>query len=219
MNLEREIADYIRYCKHQKKLSKLSIKAYEIDLGQFLNYIRGLSVMEVSKASLSGYVQELHQNFKPKTAKRKLACLRTFLNHLEFEEILDSNPIRKIKTKFQEPKTLPKTIPLKFIKSLLSVAINECTDAHTKHGELSALRDLAVIEALFATGVRVSELCSLKKDDVNLDDGTLLIMGKGSKERIIQIGNGDVLNSLRKYSVKNNSSSVFFYQSVRRATV
>jgi integrase/recombinase XerD len=141
-----------------------------------------------------------------------MASLRAFFNYLEFEEILDTNPMRKIKTRFQEPKQLPKTIPLRLIEQLLAAAIKEHERATTPFGLASVLRDRAMLETLFATGMRVSELCSLKKDDINLDDGTIKIMGKGTKERIIQIENSDVIKSLRQYQSANTNNSAFFLQ-------
>jgi len=210
MNLQKEITAYLHYCEYQKKLSALSIKAYTIDLQQFKEYAIATQEQAFSKAILSGYMQELHQKYTAKSAKRKLASLRAFLNYLEFEEILEMNPIRKIRTKFQEPKTLPKTIPFRFIEQLLSTAKSEQKLATTSFGTFVALRDRAMLEMLFATGMRVSELCSLKKSDVNLEDGTVRIMGKGKKERIIQIGNSEVISSLLQYHKSNLNNSDFF---------
>lgn len=75
-------------------------------------------------------------------------------------------------------------------------------NAPTPYQRKNALRDTAVAELLFATGIRISELCSLKENDINLYDGTVLVFGKGSKERRIQIGNVEVLNILRKYKLE-----------------
>ena len=210
MDIQREIEQYLHCCKHQKKLSALSVKAYTIDLAQFNRYFLASPEKVLSKTVVSGYIQELHQKYQPRTAKRKLASLRVFLNYLEFEEILDENPIHKIKTKFQEPKNLPKTIPLRSIELLLVTALSEQSHAKTSHGKFVVLRDRAILETLFATGMRVSELCSLKMSDVDLDDGTIRILGKGTKERIIQIGNKDVINSLREYQKAKIRQSDFF---------
>jgi len=105
---KQEIKIYLHYCKYQKKLSPLSIKAYSIDLEQFIKFYKSFSEQGLTKKMVSGYIQELHRKHTPRTAKRKLASLRAFLNYLEFEEILELNPIRKIRTKFQEFKKLPK---------------------------------------------------------------------------------------------------------------
>jgi len=210
MNLEHEINIYLQHCEHQKKLSALSIKAYSIDLKQFTTYALCATSDVLSKTTLTGYMQDLHQKYTPRTVKRKLASIRAFLNYLEFEEILNINPIRKIRTKFQEPKQLPKTIPLRSIEQLLAVAHNEELLTSSEYGTFIALRNKAMLEMLFATGIRVSELCSLKTNDINLEDGVIHIFGKGAKERIIQIGNSEVINSLQKYHEANKSNSDFF---------
>jgi integrase/recombinase XerD len=210
MELQNEIKGYLHFCRYQKKLSTLSLKAYTIDLRQFAEFCATASEQAVSKITLTGFIQELHQKYLPRTVKRKMASLRAFFNYLEFEEILDTNFMRKIKTRFQEPKQLPKTIPLRLIEQLLATAFKEHELATTPFGLASALRDRAILETLFATGVRVSELCSLKKDDINLDDGTINIMGKGTKERVIQIENSDVIKSLRQYQNANANNSAFF---------
>jgi len=210
MNLQKEINEYLSHCKYQKKLSPLTLKAYEIDLKQLSHFCNTTHSHSLSKPTILSFIQELHQKYLPRTAKRKIASLRAFLNHLEFEEIIEANPMRRIKTKFQEPKQLPKTIPLRIIQQMLLTAHTEYTTAATPHNITTTLRDRAILETLFATGVRVSELCSLKKDDVNLEDGTIHIVGKGTKERIIQVENNDVIKSLRQYHTTNSGNSSFF---------
>jgi integrase/recombinase XerD len=215
MNLQKEIKAYLLHCEHQKKLSPKSTKAYAIDLGQFVRHVNSMAEPEITKQTILSYIADLHQKYRPQTVKRKLASLRAFFNHLEFEEIIEVNPIRRIKTKFQEPKLLPKTIPLKLVEQLLVVAHQERRNAKTAFATFAAQRDAAIVEMLFATGMRVSELCSLKAEAVNLDDGNIYIIGKGLKERIIQIGNTDVLAFLRQYMSDNASrihQSGFFLQ-------
>ena len=97
---------------------------------------------------------------------------------------------------------LPKTIPLHIVETFLSTIYKYRQNAKTDYQKRNALRDAAVIELLFATGIRISELCSLKDSDVNLYDGIVLIYGKGDKERRIQIGNESVIHILKEY--KNN---------------
>ena len=198
IELYKEITTYLDYCKYQKKLSEDTVKAYAIDLKQFHSQIETTSDC-MEKAEITGYITYLHKAYQPKTVKRKIASLKAFFSHLEFEEIIPDDPMRKIKTKFQEPKELPRTVSLKIIKKILSVAYDRLEQAQTPHALWTAYRDVAVIELLFATGIRVSELCSLGIDDVNLSDGNIRIMGKGSKERILQIGNREVLTLLRQY--------------------
>lgn len=94
---------------------------------------------------------------------------------------------------------MPKTIPLHTVEIFLSEIYNQQKHAKTNYQKRNALRDAAVAELLFATGMRISELCALTCKDVNLYDGTILIYGKGDKERRIQIGNEAVLDILKKY--------------------
>lgn len=131
--------------------------------------------------------------------------------------------------KFREPVILPKTIPLHTVETLLSTIYKQRTDAGTDYQRKNALRDAAVIELLFATGIRISELCSLKTEDVNLYDRTILIYGKGSKERKVQIGHDDVIRIMEDYKSTfssqiqkcnyffvNQNYSVLSDQSIRR---
>ena len=94
---------------------------------------------------------------------------------------------------------LPKIVPLQIIESMLSQAYISIEIAPTEYKRKFSLRDAAVMETLFATGVRVSELCQLNTSDIDLSEGIIKIFGKGSKERIIQICNKDVLHTLRIY--------------------
>ena len=205
MNVKREIEKYLDYCENHKKLSQKSIKAYSIDLKQFMCHFDTKENESLTKAGICSYISELHRAYAPKTAKRKLASLRVFLNYLEFEEIIEINPLRKIKTKFQEPKILPKVIPINLIEELLKAAYRESRNAVSSYDKFASLRDLAIIELLFSIGIRVSELCSLRASDINLDSGRVHIMGKGSKQRFIQIGNAQTLSALRKYHEANQS--------------
>ena len=200
-NLKQTIDNYLVYCESQKKLNAKSIKAYTIDLEQLRRYIVSENIP--GKTELSAYITELHKTYLPKTVKRKIASIRAFLNYLEFEEVLVENPMKKIRTKFQLPQILPRTIPMTIIESILCAAYQEMKQAQTPHAFITALRNTAMIELLFATGLRVSELCSLNAEYIDLSNGNVLIMGKGAKERVLQIGNSEVLSILRYYAEEN----------------
>ena len=146
------------------------------------------------------YIARLHEQYKPKTVKRKIASVKALFHYLEYKDIIDHNPFSKILIHFREPVILPKTIPLHTVETFLSTIYKQRENAKTSYQKRNALRDAAVAELLFATGMRISELCSLKINDVNLYDGTILIYGKGDKERRIQIGNEVVINILTEYN-------------------
>lgn len=201
-NLQTHIKNYLTYCSTQKCLDEKTLKAYRIDLRQFSEHISISGVLEITASLLENYIAELHQQYKPKTAKRKIASVKALFHYLEYKEIIERNPFNKIQIRFREPVILPKTIPLHIVESFLSTIYKQRQSAKTEYQKRNALRDAAVAELLFATGIRISELCSLKDSDVNLYDGIVLIYGKGDKERRIQIGNEDVIYVLKEY--KNN---------------
>lgn len=198
-DLQILIDNYLEYCKNQKRLDTKTIKAYRIDLSQFSKQNITPNASDITSNMLENYVATLHQKFKPKTVKRKIASLKAFFHYLEYKEITIINPFNKIKLHFREPVILPKTIPLHTVETFLSAIYNQYHNAKNTYQRDCALRDVAVIELLFATGMRISELCSLKINDVNLYDRTVLIYGKGAKERLIQIGNDDVAKILNTY--------------------
>ena len=197
--LQTHLKNYLKYCEYQKKLDNKTLKAYQIDLAQFETYMSVEDILEITPDILEDFIAKLHQKYKPKTVKRKIAAVKAFFHYLEYKELIDWNPFHKIKVRFREPVILPKTIPLYAIEKLLATVYWCRKNAKTAYRRRNALRDAAVLETLFATGIRISELCSLKISDVNLYDKSILIYGKGSKERKIQIGNDDVLRILQEY--------------------
>ena len=100
---------------------------------------------------------------------------------------------------FREAKLLPKTIPFHSIQKFLSALYEQKNTAASSYQLRCSIRDIAVIELLFATGMRISELCSLKPSDIDLENKTVLIYGKGARERILQLGNPEVLSALTAY--------------------
>ena len=198
-DLYLHINKYLEYCKNQKRLDVKTIKAYQIDLSQFLKYVLEREEAVITPKLLEEFIVTLHQKYKPKTVKRKIASLKALFHYFEYKEILEINPFNKVQIRFREPVILPKTIPLNTLETFLSTIYAQHHCAKTIYQKRNSLRDIATAELLFATGMRISELCSLKADNVNLYDGTILIYGKGSKERRIQIGNEDVLNVLKDY--------------------
>lgn len=198
-NLETLMEHYLDYCKNQKRLDSKTLKAYRIDLNQFIGSISVSNLSEIDVAVLEDYISSLHHHYKAKTVKRKLASVKALFHYFEYRDLVDKNPFNKMQLKFREPITLPRIIPLHTVETLLSTIYRQCREAPTTFQRKNALRDAAVIELLFATGIRISELCSLKKEDVNLQDQSILIYGKGDKERRLQIGNEDVIHALENY--------------------
>jgi integrase/recombinase XerD len=203
--MDSVILNYLNFCEYQKNLNHKTLKAYKIDLTQFYSSCKNESET-INKASISEYISFLHTKYKPKSVKRKIASLKAFCSYLENEEKIEANPFSKIKLNYKEPFHLPKVVSLNNLHKLFTAMYKDLHNCDTNYKLGTTLRSIAVIELLFATGMRVSELCSLSVADVDLSNKTIRIFGKGARERILQIENTDVLNSLQKYFEFNRES-------------
>lgn len=209
MNMIKEMEQYLEFCKYRKELNRNTLKAYRIDLEQYLSFIKKDFLL---KARIGEYITELHKKYKQKTVKRKIASIKAFYRYLEEEERLEgSNPFTKIRVKFKEIESLPRIIPRNDIERLL----NYMYDVMKQSGqEATIYRDLSVIEMFFATGARVYEISNLKIQDIDLDNGIIKLFGKGSKERYVQIGSPEVLEVVKEYYRLNQQEidkSGFFF--------
>lgn len=202
MELKKKVKAYLEYCEFRRELDKKTLKAYRIDLRQYIEYVCS---DEPSKEKIEEYITELHKKYKQKTVKRKIASIKAFYNYLEEEEFIVDNPFRKVKVKFRETMTLPRIIPREEIEHLLNY-IYSCVVEKDLSTYKYRLRDVAVIEVFFATGARVYEISNIRVENINLNTGLIRIMGKGGKERYIQIGNSEILEILRKYYNENKSA-------------
>lgn len=196
--LNSYIAEYIEYCEYRKRLDFKTLKAYKIDLKQFEDFCTDFSDY-FTKGVVDDFITSLHKQYKSKTVKRKIASLKAFFHHMKYRELLNDNPFSKLDTRFREAKLLPKTIPFHSIQTFLSTLYAQKELSKSEYQLRCCIRDIAVIELLFATGMRISELCSLKPSDIDLESNNVLIYGKGAKERIIQLGNQDVIAALILY--------------------
>lgn len=202
MRLEDKLVAYLKYCEYRKELDKKTLKAYRIDLRQYFEYV---CMDNPDKEKIEEYITQLHKNYKQKTVKRKIASIKAFYNYLEENEIIAENPFRKIKVKFKETVTLPRIIPREEIEKLLN-HMYQCLNEHNKTFRKYMLRDIAVIEVFFATGARVYEISNIREESINLNTGLIRLMGKGGKERYVQISNTSVLEVLKKYYDENKQT-------------
>ena len=202
MRLEDKLAAYLEYCEYRKELDGKTLKAYRIDLRQYFEYV---CVDEPDKEKIEEYITHLHKSYKQKTVKRKIASIKAFYNYLEETEIIAESPFRKIKVKFKETVTLPRIIPREEIEKLLN-HMYQCLNENDKVSHKHMLRDVAVIEVFFATGARVYEISNIREDSINLNTGLIRLMGKGGKERYVQISNTSILEVLKKYYDENEQS-------------
>lgn len=199
--LALSIQRYLEVAEHEKKLSPDTVKAYRIDLQQFVSFTKG---EWADKDVLNQYIKHLNQRYAPRSVKRKLASLKAFYREMELNGILDSNPFDKIRIRIRFPKQLPRTIPGHIIERLLQSAYDAYLPSRRE-----TLRDIVVLELLFSTGLRVSELCALSQDTLLLSLGNLrlLVYGKGKKERAIQVTTPELVSLMHTYC-SNFSSEI-----------
>ena len=192
--------EYLSYCKSPKKLDEKTIKAYRIDLAQFIRFSADFD-SPFSLDCIREHIKYLQSTFASSTSKRKIASVKAFFFYLEEIKILpiEKNPFHMIKMKYKEPRKLPATIPTDILIGIFRSLYAELSDAKTPYAQKVAARNIAVVELLFATGMRISELCSLVPDQLDLYGQSVRIWGKGARERIIPIENQDVLKALRYY--------------------
>lgn len=191
------LENYFTYCRYQKNLDQKTLKAYKIDLQQFLSWTQ--FEIEVSRATMEQYIELLVRKYKISTVKRKIAAIKAFYHYLAYEEIIASTPLDKIQLHFRQEVLLPRTIENSVLTKIFSAAYREKEQAATIAEKGYTVRDIAVLELLFASGVRVSELCSITCDALDLQSQVVLIKGKGSKERRIYLATPQVVAALVEY--------------------
>ena len=180
-------------------MSPATLKGYRIDLEQFCQAV-SKTPDPFCRHSLNQYCRQLNAHYMPRTAKRKIASLKAFSRWLEFEDYFEADPFRKVNTKTKRIKEIPRSLSLRSMQTILQYAYSKA-----KHGNKSqsfyrtTKRNIAILELLFATGLRVSELCSLKAEDIRYSPFSICVMGKGNKERSIPVENQEVITALQKY--------------------
>jgi len=208
--MEQLLDQFLHYLIVEKGLSKNTIDAYSHGLNRFLDSLRKKEIQEmpsVSKFDVRAFLLALRkQGLSTKTVVRNLAAIRTFFQFLIQEGILEANPIEGLESP-KIAKTLPEILNLKEVEQLL-----EQPNPQTP----LAIRDRAMLEVLYATGMRVSELTHLPINQVNLEGGYVLVFGKGSKERIIPLGSEAMkwvalyLKATRERLAKGKESPLLF---------
>jgi len=181
------VEDFLTHLRVEKSASNLTLISYKTDLSQFFNFLateynipaEKVTVDLFNHKTVREYLASMQdEGFSRSTMARKLAALRSFVRYLCREDILPGNPIANVSTPKQEKK-LPRFLYPTEIDLLLNAP-----DEHKPMG----LRDKAILETLYAAGVRVSELVGLDMEDVDWDEEYLKITGKGNKERLVPMG-------------------------------
>lgn len=193
------IEDYLRYCHVRKGLDAKTIRAYRADLRDFRLYIEDREGDFLDKQSIGSYVDSLHGVKAPRTVKRKIASIQAFYHYLVYAEEITENPFYRLDLSFRLPQRLPRYIPNHVMNTFYQELYSQKERADTPYRLKCAVRNIAVVELMFATGLRISELCGLKRETINLHDGEIRIHGKGDKERILQLTESITINAMSEY--------------------
>jgi integrase/recombinase XerD len=190
------VLDFLGYLELERGLSRNTLEAYRTDLQQFGEYLtrRGLDPLELSGADLAAFVSELADGREdraavaPATLQRKVACLRSFYRHMRREQVIDHDPAGELRAPRSRAR-LPEVLTRDEVLRLL---------AQPRGSSPAALRDRALLETMYACGLRASEVIGLTLAELDIEAGVLRARGKGSKERLVPIGSKAV-ETLRAY--------------------
>ena len=194
---EHLVLDFLAYLEFERGLSRNTLEAYRSDLFQFGRFLeaRGQGAALATSADVSDFLTALAEGdgeskaaASPATIHRKAACLRSFYRHLRREGIRDSDPMATISGP-RRGRRLPKVLTRGEVAKLLQ---------QPRGTDPTALRDRALLELMYACGLRASEAIGIAVADVDLEDGVLRARGKGSKERIVPVG-GAAVDAVRRY--------------------
>lgn len=202
MTIQAAINEFLLYCRIEKDLSPKTLKAYGTDLRQLKIFLHARQeINEITRYDLRDYLASL-THLKPKSIRRKIASAKALFNHLEFEDMVTINPFRKMRMRIKEDKKLPSVLNLKEITKILHKAYAQKPGTkENSYTYFEALRNSLVIELLFSTGARVSEIAGLRIENIHLESGGILIKGKGRKERMIHVCNAEPVALLKKYYI------------------
>ena len=209
--MDKWITEFLYFLDVEKGLAKNTLESYGRDLKSFFSFINKnghKSLLEISRNDITSYLLYLHKKGRAtSTISRNLASIRSFYHFLLNEQVLDKDPSCNLESPKQEKK-LPEILTISEVDLLLS---------QPDTSEITGIRDKSMLEVIYATGIRVSEIIDLNKMDINIDNGYIRCRGKGNKERIVPLGKIAVKNTKiyleksRSKLVKNNDSEEAFY--------
>src|SRR3984893_14743858 len=194
------VLDFLAYLELERGLSRNTLEAYRSDLQQYGEFLsrRDLSPLRIAPTEVASFISELAEGRAGRrpvasaTLQRKIACLRSFYRHLRRDQIIDHDPTAELRSPRHRAR-LPQVLSRDEVQSLL---------AQPRGTTPAALRDRALLETMYACGLRASEAISLELSELDLEAGILRARGKGSKERIVPVGS-KAIETLRTYLARS----------------
>ncbi|MDP4147385.1 MAG: tyrosine-type recombinase/integrase [Bacillota bacterium] len=199
--IETNIRTYINTLKIERNLTDKSTKAYYSDLSSFLLWLKENNVNTVDINTINSYINWLQNSkqMKDTSIKRKYVTLKSFFKYLINKKIIDNSPFENMRISFKTTKRLPKTLSSQDIMKLLRASMEELKDMRTEFRKTICIRNSAIIELLYCVGIRIGELVNIELKDLDIEEQTLLIHGKGRKDRLLYISSEDVIEILKTW--------------------
>jgi len=207
------IEEFIRYLSLEKNASRHTCRCYRKDLEGFEDFLKGtrmyvnasgnVDIEKTDRMAIRKYLSSLHRKNKKSSIARKISTLRSFFRYLTKEQVIASNPARSVSTPKVE-KTLPTTLTVDEAFRLME-SPRSIPEKSSQMSKENRSRDRAILELLYSSGLRVSELVGLNLDQLNSDLGIVRVMGKGRRERIVPVGI-KALEALKVYLEERGAS-------------
>ena len=216
VKLRNACADFLAHCGSGKNLSEHTLRAYKIDLDEFEHFSgSAVTVESIDRRHLRRYIHYLFKERKLKetSIKRRIACLKVLFRWLELDEVITISPFHRLDTRIRLPKRLPRGLTRHEVKQLLSavasrVGLQEPIERlgrrlapAIKAASFPHVTALVAIGLLYRTGMRVGELASLTLSDIDLNEGTILVNGKGNRQRHVFLHYPGLIELVRAYLV------------------
>jgi len=214
--MQKHIFDFIAYLRNERNVSPHTLRSYHSDLEQLSTFLGDKELSAVDHQTLRRFIAHLMQGeVKKSSIARKLSAIRTFFRYLNREGILTSNPARLVATPRREQR-LPAVLTADD-----AIRLMESPQSKKPADNDSMLRDRAVLETLYSTGIRASELIGMNREDIDRHDSLIRIRGKGRKERIVPVGTKalDAIDAyLGRLAGSSDIAAVFLGPSGKRLT-
>ena len=201
--MNKHINSYLDYLQFEKKLSLNTLNSYKDNLNQFTKYFGNIDILKLEEKDIKKFIQDLDKT--EQTKAHYITVINSFYNFICDENLINKNPCENIRLP-KLPKKLPNYLTIEEVDKLLDVRLDTPL----------AYRNKAMLELLYSTGVRITELIELKLNNIDFTDELIRVMGKGSKERIIPLGEEAVkylslyINQYRNLILKTKTSEYLF---------
>ncbi len=205
-NQQLLIEQFLSKISNEKNLSNLTIKAYLSDLQDFASFDN----KSYKNKDILKYIEYLRidKKLKDTSIKRKIISIKSFYTFLFDSNYIKTNPFHTLKIQFKKERKLPKTLTVKEVHKILTLISENLDHRDTEFSNFMHTRDAAVLDLLITTGVRISEISSLKLSDIITYDHMILIHGKGRKQRLLYVSSQVTWDRLKSWLKYRNSLSI-----------